>query len=150
MIEENDFNLSVSNKFIVKEPNEFYDDNRDFTTLEAWKKCNEVKFYFYKKILPLLPIEEKYNLDNQIRRASISTTANIAEGYGRYHYREGLQFYRISRGSIYELKDHLISCNDLGYIGYELKNEGEDLIESAKRTLNGYINFVKRKIQDEK
>ena len=150
MIEKNDFNLSVSNEFIVNEPNEFYDDNRDFTTLEAWKKCNEVKSYFYKKILPLLPIEEKYNLDNQIRRASISTTANIAEGYGRYHYREGLQFYRISRGSIYELKDHLISCNDLGYIGYELKNEGENLIESAKRTLNGYINFVKRKVQNEK
>ncbi|HMN50236.1 MAG TPA: four helix bundle protein [Ignavibacteriaceae bacterium] len=150
MIEENDFNLSVSNEFIVNEPNEFYDDNRDFTTLEAWKKCNEVKLYFYKKILPLLPIEEKYNLDNQIRRAAISTTANIAEGYGRYHYREGLQFYRISRASIYELKDHLISCNDLGYIGYELKNEGEDLIESAKRTLNGFINFVKKKIQNEK
>ena len=150
MIEDNDFISSSNEAFFINEPLEFYDDNKDFVTLEAWKKCNEVKSYFYKKILPLLPIEEKYNLDNQIRRASISMTANIAEGYGRYHYREGLQFYRISRGSIYELKDHLISCNDLGYIGDELKKEGENLIESAKRTLNGYINFVKRRIQNEK
>ena len=147
MIEENDFKLSVSNEFIVNEPNEFYDDNRDFTTLEAWKKCCELKLFFYIKILPLLPKEEKYNLDNQIRRASVSTTANIAEGYGRYHYKEGVQFYRISRGSIYELKDHLISCYDLGYIGDEIKEEGEILIESAKKILNGYIYFVKSKIK---
>jgi four helix bundle protein len=97
-----------------------------------------------------LPKEEKYNLDNQIRRAAISTTANISEGYGRYHYKEGIQFYRISRGSLYELKDHLISCYDLGYISNELNLEGEALIESAKRILNGYINFVRTKIQNEK
>ena len=92
------------------------------------------------------PDNEKYRLSDQMIRASRSITANIAEGYGRYHFSDNMRFCRQSRGSIYELKDHLISCNDLGYIGYELKNEGEDLIESAKRTLNGYINFVKRKV----
>ena len=142
--------FQVMNEFIINEPFEFYDDNRDFMTLETWKKCNEVKLFFYKKIFPFLPRDEKYNLDIQIRKASVSFTANISEGYGRYHYKEGFQFYRISRGSLYEFKDHLISCNDLGYIDYELKNEGENLIESAKRTLNGYINFVKRRIQNEK
>jgi four helix bundle protein len=134
----------------VSEPVEFYDTNKDFITLEAWKKCREVKLLFYQKIIPLLPKEEKFNLDNQIRRASVSITANISEGYGRFHYQEGIQFYRISRASLYELKDHLISCYDFGYISNELKIEGENLIESAKRTLNGYINFVKRKIQNEK
>jgi len=134
----------------VSEPVEFYDSNKDFITLEAWKKCREVKLLFYLKIIPLLPKEEKFNLDNQIRRASVSITANISEGYGRFHYQEGIQFYRISRASLYELKDHLISCYDFGYITDELKIEGENLIESAKRTLNGYINFVKRKIQNEK
>lgn len=138
------------NDLLFNEPNEFYDDRKDFVTLEAWGKCREVKLFFYKNILPLLPKEEKYNLDNQIRRAAISTTANISEGYGRYHYKEGIQFYRISRGSLYELKDHLISCYDLGYISNELNLEGEALIESAKRILNGYINFVRTKIQNEK
>ncbi len=138
---------AVQENFLVNEPHEFYDGNKDFTTLKAWIKCREVKIFFYKKIIPLLPKEEKFNLDIQIRKASVSITANISEGYGRYHYKEGVQFYRISRGSLYELKDHLLSCNDFGYIKRELMQEGENLIESAKITLNGYINFVKSKIK---
>jgi four helix bundle protein len=73
--------------------------------------------------LPCLPKEEKFNLDIQIRKASVSSTSNTAEGYGRYHYQEGIQFYRISRGSLFELKDHLISCYDIGYIADELKKK---------------------------
>ncbi len=134
-------------EFIVNEPNECYNDNRDFTTLEAWKKCREVKLFFYTKVIPCLPKGEKFNLDIQIRKASVSSTSNISEGYGRYHYREGIQFYRISRASLYELKDHLLSCYDLEYITKELKLEGEELLESAKKTLNGYINYVKSKIK---
>ena len=132
---------------VVNESYEFYDEKKDFTTLDAWIKCREVKLFFYKKILSRLPKEEKFNLDLQIRKASVSITSNISEGYGRYHYQEGIQFYRISRGSLYELKDHLISCLDIGYIDNKLKLEGEGLIEPAKKILNGYINFVKSKIK---
>jgi len=135
------------NKLLINEPNEFYDDKRDFVTLEAWSKCRDVKLFFYQKVVPLLPKDEKHNLEIQIKRAAISTTANIAEGYGRFHYQEGIQFYRIARASLYELKDHLFSCYDLGFINKDLKIEGENIIESAKRTLNGYINFVKSKIK---
>ncbi len=138
------------NGFVVNEPHEFYDEKRDFTTLDAWIKCRELKLFFYNKVLIQLPAEEKYNLEFQIRKASVSITSNIAEGYGRYHYQEGIQFYRISRGSLFELKDHLISCYDIGYLKDELKQESERLIESAKVTLNGYINFVKNKIQQKK
>lgn len=130
----------------VNEPKSFYDPQKDFTSLEAWLKCRDVKLFFYNKILPTIPKEEKYNLDIQIRKAAISITANIAEGYGRFHYQEGIQFYRISRASIYELKDHLISCFDLGFLKPEMKNEGEALIESTKIILNGFINFVKNKV----
>jgi len=119
-----------------------YDSQKDFTTLEAWKKARLVKLYFYKEVIPLLPAEEKFNLNNQIRRASISGTANISEGYGRYHYQKGIQFYRIARGSLYELKDHLTSCYDLGFISEETFNKGISLIEEAKSMLNGYIKFV--------
>jgi four helix bundle protein len=123
--------------------NDKYDYQRDFTSLDAWKKARLIKLFFYSEVVPLLPVEEKFNLNLQIRKASISGTANIAEGYGRYHYQEGLQFYRISRGSIYELKDHLISCHDLDYISEEIFNRGIHLIEDAKLILNGYIKFVK-------
>lgn len=138
-----DFNLDT----FINEPVEFYDSKKDFTTLNAWIKSREVKLFFYKKVLPCLPKDENFNLNYQIRKAAVSITANIAEGYGRYHYREGIQFYRISRGSLYELKDHLISCSDLGYCNEELMQEGEKLIENAKVTLNGYINFVKAKLK---
>ena len=145
----NNIKTSVSDDsdFIINEPKEYYDNNRDFISLEAWKKCREVKLFFYNKILPCLPKEEKFNLDIQIRKASVSTTSNISEEYGRYHYQEGIQFYRIARASLYELKDHLISCFDLKFINGELKIEGEEFLESAKITLNGYINFVKLKIK---
>lgn len=121
-----------------------YDASRDFTTLNAWKKARRVKLFCYRCVLPLLPKEEIYGLGSHSRKASVSTTANIAEGYGRFHYQEGIQFYRIARGSLYELKDHLISCFDFAYINEELLKEGLELVEDAKKTLNGYIGFVKK------
>ncbi|MDK2979019.1 MAG: hypothetical protein PWP52_1733 [Bacteroidales bacterium] len=124
-----------------------YNENKDFTSLEAWKKARLVKLFFYREVIPLLPVEEKYNLDIQIRKSSVSTTANISEGYGRFNFQEGIQFYRISRASMYELKDHLISCYDFKYINKEIYDKGISLIEDAKITLNGYINFVKSKLK---
>ncbi len=127
----------------INEPKKFYNSDRDFTSLVEWQKCRDVKLFFYDRILRHLPKEVKHNLDFQIRKASVSSTANIAEGYGRFHYQEGIRFYRISRASLYELKDHLLNCFDLNFIDETLKIEGEFLIEEAKKTLNGYINFVK-------
>jgi len=70
-------------------------------------KRKKYQWHNYEMIIPKLPVEEKYCLSNQIRKTSISITANIAGGYGPYYYHEGIQFYRIARGSLYELKDHL-------------------------------------------
>lgn len=131
---------------MVEEPGGGYNEQRDFTTLNCWKDDREVKLFFYNKILKQISYEEKNNLGFQIRKSAISITANIAEGYGRFHYKEGVQYYRISRGSLYELKDHLISCLDLRFIDEERFKEGLDLIESAKQTINGFINYVKNKI----
>lgn len=133
-------------KYNAEEPAGSYNEQRDFTTLNCWKDCREVKLYFYNNVLKCLPYEEKNNLGFQIRKAAVSITANIAEGYGRFHYKEGVQYYRISRGSLYELKDHLISCFDLKYIDKKTFDKGIKLIESAKQTLNGFINYVKNKI----
>jgi len=124
-----------------------YNENKDFTTLKAWGKCREVRNFFYKEVIPKLPNEEKYNLGTQIRKAAVSITANIAEGYGRFYYQEGIQFFRISRGSLFELKDHLISCMDCNYISKNMFDNGIKLIESAKVTLNGYIKYVINKVK---
>lgn len=70
-------------------------------------------------------------------------TANISEGYGRYYYQEAIKFYRVARGSIYELKDHLISCYDLTFVYSEVYEKGIILIEEAKMKLNGYMRYLR-------
>ena len=122
--------------------NSEYSSYKDFTTLEAWKKARTLKLFFYNEVIPVMPNEERYNLGTQVRRASVSVTANISEGYGRYYHQVSIHFYRISRGSMYELKDHLTTCLDLNLINKELFDRGTFLIEDAKKTLNGYIKFL--------
>ena len=122
-----------------------YNPYKDFTTLDAWLKARSLKLFFYKEVIPLLPPEEKFNLNVQIRKASVSGTANISEGYGRYYYQEGIKFYRVSRGSINELKDHLISCYDLEFIDKQIYDKGISLIEETKSILNGYMRYVSAK-----
>jgi four helix bundle protein len=122
-----------------------YDPNRDFTTLVAWERARALRIFFYKEVIQKLPAEEKYNLNVQIRKASVSSTANIAEGYGRYYPQESIQFYRVSRASVYELKDHLISCHDNQYITDEVFQTGLVCIEVAKVAINGYIKYVMRR-----
>ena len=102
---------------------------------------------FSRKVSDLikrLPKEEDYNLKSQIRRAKLSVTNNIAEGFGRYHYQENIQSCRQSRGSVFELIDDFNECYDEGYIAQEyrdrLKSEAYHLI----KVLNSYIASIKR------
>jgi len=118
-------------------------DIRSFEDLEVYKLAREFSRKVGKLIQQLPPVED-YNLKGQMRRAKLSVTNNIAEGYGRYHYQENIQFCRQSRGSICELIDDFNECFDNGYIdeGYrdELKGDGYHLI----KVLNGYIASLKR------
>lgn len=78
------------------------------------------------------------------RRAAVSLTANVAEGYGRFHFKENIQYCRIARGSAYELIDHLIACQDESYLE---KSEAESLHQELLtflRLLNGYIRSIGR------
>jgi four helix bundle protein len=90
---------------------------RSFEQLYVYKLARD----FRKSITLLvkkLPTEERFNLSAQMRRAALSVTNNIAEGVGRYHYQENIQFCRQSRGSITELIDDFNACFDEGYILY--------------------------------
>jgi four helix bundle protein len=129
---------------LFKNNNVNYNSEKDFTSLAAWKYARELKILIYNQILPRIRHEEKLTLGHQIRKTLISITANIAEGYGRYHFREGVQFYRISRASLYELKDYLITCYDLNYINKQLLFSGIKKIEQTKITLNGFISYTQK------
>ena len=88
------------------------------------------------------PKDEKYSLIDNMKRAARSTTNNIAEGFGRFHFQENVQFCRISRGSLYELIDQLITSKDDGYITTEEYETGRSLIAKALPLLNGYIRYL--------
>jgi four helix bundle protein len=87
------------------------------------------------------PREENFALSVQMRRAAISITANIAEGFGRYSYQENIQLCRMARGSAYEIRDHLSTAsNDISAEQFQI---AEELGQRAIQTLNGYIRVTK-------
>lgn len=117
---------------------------QDFRGLEVWKEARK----FRSKIAALVkqfPKDEKYNLVNQMIRSSRSITANIAEGHGRYHYQENIQFCRQARGSLTETLDHLICAVDSGYIDEKKLNEFEADYSLILKLLNGYIAYLKKR-----
>lgn len=91
-----------------------------------------------------MPAHERYNLASQIKSAATSLTSNIAEGFGRYHYKENVQFCRIARGSACELIDHLTTCLDEGYLQTTDFEELNEDLETFQRLLNGYIKMIGR------
>ena len=118
-----------------------------FEELECWKACTEVR-RFIIELVKKYPKDEKYSLVDDMKRAARSTTHNIAEGFGRFHFQENIQFCRISRGSLYELIDQLITSRDEGHISEEEYGKGRELISKALPILNGYINYLSKRKSD--
>ena len=116
---------------------------RSFEELDCWKACREARRFIYK-LVKKFPKEELYGLVQDMRRAARSTTHNIAEGFGRFHYQENIQFCRHSRGSLHELVDQLITSIDEEYITQDEYEEGRAVIGRAIALVNGYINYLSR------
>ena len=113
-----------------------------FEDLELYRAARELrkKIYAFTKCLPP---EEKYNLHLQLRRTVLSVTNNIAEGHGRFHYQENIQFLRQSRGSLEELIDDLNLCLDENYCTHEdIENLKIESYEVLKR-INGYVAYLR-------
>lgn len=116
---------------------------KSFEDLNCWKAARQLRNEV-KEVIKTFPETEKYDLVSQMRRASRSVTHNIAEGYGRFHYRENIQFCRTSRGSLYELLDQFITALDESYITQEEYNKNKNRIIECLAILNGYINYLKK------
>ena len=117
---------------------------KSFEDLQCWQACREV-LIFITELVKNYPKEEQYSLVDNMKRAARSTTQNIAEGFGRFHYKENLQFCRISRGSLFELIDDLITSIDEGFISKEDYELGRNKIAKALALLNGYIKYLNNK-----
>jgi four helix bundle protein len=117
---------------------------RSFEDLECWKKCRELRLFIAKEIVPTLPKAERYHLGTQILDAARSATANIAEGYGRFHYLDNAKFVGNARGSCWEVLDHLMTAHDEGMISDTLMAKGREVVNVATKLLNGYMNYLKK------
>jgi four helix bundle protein len=109
-----------------------------FRDSQIWQAARELRRDVYE-ISKGFPKNETFGLGSQIKRAAISITANIAEGFGRFSYQENIQFCRQSRGSVYELRDHLIAATDEGYISKDQFEALNKKTISVTKLLNGYI-----------
>ncbi len=114
-----------------------------FEDLDVWNVGRQIRKDLYAWTATL-PKQEQYCLGQQIRTAAISLTSNIAEGYGRFHFKENIQFCRISRGSAYELLDHLIACKDQAYLDEQRFEEMRTKLRSFVQLINGYIRSIGR------
>ncbi|MBS4071856.1 MAG: four helix bundle protein [Algoriphagus sp.] len=120
------------------------DRSESFENLICWQKAQESKKRLRKAVLPQLPTSERFDLHSQILTAARSSTATIAEGWGRFHYLDSNRFYYNSRGSLAELLDHVLEAKDQNYLSDELYMDLRIQILEAIKVLNGFIFYLKR------
>ena len=117
--------------------------------LEAWKRSKDFAISIYKDVLWLLPPEEKWGLNQQIRRAAQSVPANIAEGYGRFHYKENRQFQYFARGSLHEAHHWLRRARVRKLMTEQRSKEFLDRLADLAPQLNAYIRTLDRRSRKE-
>ncbi len=113
-----------------------------FTQLYAWQEAHKLVLFIYK-ITKKFPSEEKFSLTDQIRRAAVSVSSNIAEGFSRQGDKEKIQFYFTSKGSLTEVENQLILSRDVGYIN---KDEFESILQQiviSGKLITGIIRSVR-------
>jgi len=116
---------------------------RDFTDLVVWQAARAFRKNIYL-VCRGFPKQETFELGSQMRRAAVSVTANIAEGYGRFSYQENMQFCRQSRGSVYEVPDHLTTAHDAGYITPEQYKQFDLQAISVIKLINGHLRATRQ------
>ncbi|MDB5264179.1 MAG: ribosomal protein [Adhaeribacter sp.] len=113
---------------------------KEYKDLEVWQKCRELARDVYT-ITKLFPKDELFGLTNQISRSAVAVPSNIAEGCGRNHTKDSLQFFYIASGSLYELETQIYISFDQAYINLENLNYLLSNILTGKKLLNGFIKY---------
>lgn len=110
-----------------------------YRKLIAYQKAKEVVKRTYK-LLKKFPAEERYAMCDQLRRASVSVTSNIAEGVNRFSVKDKSHFIEIAYGSLMEVSSQFEIAEDLGYITTDDRKSMDLLIEEDARLLSGLLN----------
>lgn len=116
--------------------------SRQYTDLDVWTKSRSLANMVYE-LTKSFPKEEMFGLTGQMRRAAVSVPANIAEGCGRQHSKDAIQFFFVARGSLYELETQLFIASDQKYISPDKTAECLEEITKCKQLINGFISYYK-------
>ena len=114
---------------------------RHFTEMPVWQKAHRLVLLIYR-VSGRFPRDERYELRSQVRRAAVSVSSNIAEGFGRHHSNDKAQFYRNARGSLYEVENQLIIARDLGYVDEEQQRHVSRKVGVISHDLNKIVKTL--------
>lgn len=120
--------------------------------MDVYKACRKFRKIVSETVNKHFPKHEKFLLTAQILDASRSVTANLAEGHGRFYYKDSIKFCRYSRGSLEETLEHLITAYDEKYITPEILKSLKPQYDKCLQLINGYIRYLnksKRGTQDD-
>ena len=115
---------------------------KNFTDMPVWQKAMDLAVEIFK-LTSSLPRSEDYGLTSQIRRSSNSVPSNIAEGFGRYHKKDKINFYYFASGSITETQSHLIYGDKVGYFEKEKVNSLFEKYNQLKHDINKVIKTIR-------
>lgn len=117
---------------------------KSFTDLIAWQEAHKLVLLIYE-LTKKFPKEELFCLVTQMRRAAISISSNIAEGFSRRSYIEKNRFYSMAQASVTELQNQLLVARDEKYISREKFNNAAQLSIAVHKLINGLIRSSKDK-----
>jgi four helix bundle protein len=107
--------------------------SKRFTDLRVWRESHYLSLEIYK-LTKDFPSDERFGLTSQLRRAAVSITSNIAEGFNRFSLKEKIQFYSVSLGSVSEVHSQLMLAKDLSYISeidYKAMDQQIEIVHKA-------------------
>ena len=113
-----------------------------YRKLIAYQKAKEVVKRTYQ-LLKKFPAEERYAMCDQLRRASVSISSNIAEGINRFSVKDKAHFVEMAYGSLMEVSSQFEIAQELGYVSSEDRLSMDMLIEEEARLLSGLLNSYK-------
>jgi len=115
---------------------------KDYRGLIVWKKSFELVLAIYKQTAHF-PVEEKYGMSAQLRRAGVSIPSNIAEGQGRDSRGEFLHHLLIARGSLKEVETQLLIARALGYMKLEAASKLIEMAAEVGKLINGLLRSLR-------
>ena len=117
---------------------------KGFEQIVSWKKARELNKEIYR-ITGHVDFERDFALKDQIRRASISVSSNIAEGHGRKTDKEFIYFLNVAKASCYEVKSQLYLAMDIGYLDEDSFKKVYEICDEISKTIYGLIKHLERK-----